>query len=730
MATAFALPAEESAETRENRVIEAAQQIISPLAMLAEEQVRAKAPIEDRWLRNLRQYLGIYEPKTLAKLVDAGQSRAFVKLTRHKTNGWSARIGDLLFPTDSKNWGIEPTPIPKLSAAADEARRAAIAKVEEANKAADAGDPTADQIAAEAGEFAEQIKQHESAIAEAGKRCDWMERTIEDQLVEADYVAECRDVIEDGCKIGTGILKGPTTANQLRPRWSQDGDGRWVLAQDPDPRPMYSRIDPWHFFPDMSARTIREAEFTFERSLPTKKDLRRAALKLGFNKDAVRRLLKAGPSEIVSENLSHIAELRALTGEQEQIKGRYIQWEYHGPLDCRDIATLLRAAGREEEADDFEQNKDELEEYRVIIHFIGNEVLKIAPEYPLDSGESLYSVWNFEKGETSIFGIGVPEIMSDSQDSLNIAWRMMLDNSALSVGPQLVFDKGAITPQDGHWGLKPLKVWLRSSTSYASPTNRPFDQFEVTNNQKEMAGIIEIAKAFADEETSMPDIAQGEQGAATQTAGGMSMLFNSANVVFRRVIKSWDDDLTKPTIRRSYDWNMQFNRDPSIKGDMQVDARGTSVLLVREIQSQNLMAIITNWPSNAPLAPYLKVREGIVKTLQTMMIPPEDLLYTQDEVDKKMREAAEQPPEVDPTIQMRMDIAKLEAETRTQIAKMQMDAEIMRMERETGMSEQEIRARYDLKSQEIGSKERLEATKIAVEDSRQKAGLDVGQGVG
>jgi hypothetical protein len=42
---------------------------------------------------------------------------------------------------------------------------------------------------------------------------------------------------------------------------------------------------------------------------------------------------------------------------------------------------------------------------------------------------------------------------------------------------------------------------------------------------------------------------------------------------------------------------------------MQVEARGSSVLLVREIQSQNLINIITNWSIHPVLGAYIKVRE-------------------------------------------------------------------------------------------------------------------------
>jgi hypothetical protein len=479
------------------RILEAARAIVGRLRRDVDDCVRQRAPIEERWINNLRQYLGKYEPAKFTLYKDAGQSCSFVNITRPKTNGWIARIFDMLFPTDDKNWGIGPTPIPRLTGKAKEAEAAAIAAIEQANQAQDVADQAAqqgntqaaadvsqqaEQIAAKAGEFAAEVRAHYAAIDEAKRRAEWMERTIEDQLIESDYVAECRDVIEDGCKLGTGILKSPTTVQSLRRQWEEipavddksqpilDAKTRqpkkaWQMKQDADPRPMSKRVNPWFFYPDMSATRIQDAEFTFELSLPSRKDLKRAARKLGFNRDAVARLLEEGPPQTIDSVLTHLKQIRALTGEDEGISGRYIQWEYNGPLECEEICSLLRAMGREEDARRFETERDPLEEYRVIIWFIGDEVLKIAPEYPLDSGDGLYSVWNFEKSEASIFGIGCPEMLAGRQEDLNNAYRMMLDNGALTVGSQLVFDKGAITPQDGDWRLMPMKVWLRTSTS-------------------------------------------------------------------------------------------------------------------------------------------------------------------------------------------------------------------------------------------------------------------------
>ena len=711
-------------------LLDAARGIVGRLESLVGEQIRAKALTEQRWLEDLRLFHGRYEPGVESELRNSGRSIAFVKLTRHKTNGWAARLSDLLFPTDDRNWGIQPTPLPELARAAKEAQAAAATSVDHANAAADAGqDAGARLLAEQAGAFAQVARQSDEEIAEAKRRADRMQEAIADQLVECDYSAHCRDVIEDGCRLGTGILKGPLTSNRLRAEWRARGD-YWDLVQMPDPQPEFVRVDPWHFFPDMSARSISEAEYSFERSLPTRKDLRRFALKLGFNRDAVRRLLREGPGEVPGTDLNYLNNLRDITGEGEGIKGRFVMWEYHGPLECEDIAALLRASGDEEAAGAYAETRDPLEEHRVIIHFCRNEVLKIAPEYPLNSGESLYSVWNFEKGETSVFGIGIPNVMNDSQRAINGAWRMMMDNSALSVGPQIVVDQGAIMPQDGNYTLAALKVWLKTTTIIGNPNNPPFQVYNIPNNQQQLAGIIELAKAFVDEETSSPTLDQGDVGPHSQTLGGLSMLMNSANVVKRRVVKSWDDDLTKPTLRRAFDWNMQFNPDNSIKGDMQVDARGTSVLLVREIQSIHMMNIAQNWTAHPVLGPWVKVRDTMAKSLQTLMIQPNDLLYSAEEKEQKDKQAAAAAApamEQQPALEKGLEAAKLESDTRLRVAEMARDQAMAELAVREKMSLADIQSRFGIKQAEIAARERVKAADIAVEERRAERARAEGQ---
>ena len=206
----------------------------------------------------------------------------------------------------------------------------------------------------------------------------------------------------------------------------------------------------------------------------------------------------------------------------------------------------------------------------------------------MDSDDRPFAVFNWEKDESSIFGFGVPCLMRSAQKVINASWRMMMDNAGLSVADQLVINKELLYPADGSWDMTPKKIWyLRDKTR---SVQEAFSSFSTPSHQVELANIFSMARQLADEETNLPLIAQGEMGPhTTKTSSGMAMLMNSSNIVLRKAVKNWDDDITRPLITRFYDWNMQYNEKAEIKGDFSIEARGSGALLVREKQQENLM---------------------------------------------------------------------------------------------------------------------------------------------
>lgn len=706
-------PDREAAEREWQRLKDAVAAIAQRLDRLAADAVGKRAEVEQRWLDDLRQHAGRYDEETERRLKDGKRSRLFVRLTRAKTRTWVARLADLLFPTDDRNWGIRPTPVPEL-----------VAAMTRQGMGPGAGSP--DAAAA--------------LIDEAGRRAEAMQAELEDQLVECRYAAAARDALADAVKLGTGIMKGPVVGGAARRRWRQVQPGVHALVDEADPRPVFTRVDPWSFFPDPTASRIEEVEYTFERHLMTAKDLRALARIPGFDPDAIRRLLRAGARETAP---AYLSDLKAISGETTGTDSRFTVWEYHGPLTADELTDLFVLAGDEAGAADYAA-ADPLAEVAVVVWFCGGELLKFGP-HPLDSGEPLYSAFRFSAEDGSFWGLGVPSLMRDSQSAINAAWRMMMDNGGLSTGPQIVIDRSAVEPADGSWDLTPRKLWI---TKPGSPRTSPvFEAFHIDSRQGELANTIALARQFADEETLLPVIAQGEQAAhVTQTANGMAMLMNSANVVFREVVKHFDDDMTAPNIRRLYDWNMQFNPKPAIKGDMTVDARGTSVLLVRELQAQNLMTLAAQFTAHPVFGPMVKAAPLLRKLIQAHQLTADEIVKSDDEIAQEAQQQAEAmqqmqeqgAPPPDPATDARMQaqqrqaeaqmakiqadlqMAQLDAQTRMQVAQMDRETALIKLAEQRNLKLEELQARLAIEASSQQHKERVFAAEVGFK-SRQEA---------
>jgi hypothetical protein len=205
------------------------------------------------------------------------------------------------------------------------------------------------------------------------------------------------------------------------------------------------------------------------------------------------------------------------------------------------------------------------------------------------------------------------------------------------------------------------------------------------------------------------------------------MLMNSAAVNVRRMVKNWDDDVTSGVIRRLYDWNMQHSDKDEIKGDMQVEARGTSVLLVREMHQQMLMGVANTWTVHPVLGPMLKSYEIVRLSLQSAGISPGDVLIDRDEFDKRIANMAKEEPAEDPQWATRMQIAQIDAESRKYQADAQRDVAVVKLSEDREISITEINAKLQMARDAHQSSERKLAAEIAVEQRNADAARAEGQ---
>lgn len=637
-------------------------EIGAALRSKAQAQMALRYDLEVRWLEDLRQYHGRYSEEVETRLAQdkTGSSRIFVNLTRPKCEALESRLCEMLFPTDDRNWLIQPTPNPELAALRSRSPEGA------------------DQ--------AQAIQAQAKLAAEA------MQRLMDDQLTETDYSERAKQAIADAVKYGTGILKGPVVTAKAQKRWTPYG-GVQILNVTQRTLPRIEVVSPWDFFPDLSATRLDECEFIFERRYITRKALRRLAQHPGYRAESIREALRDEPRGS-SYSDTHRQDVRAVTGQSGASSAdetQYEWWQYHGPLDREDAMDL-----------GLNISEDPLLGVECIIELVGNRVIR-AEVHPLDTQDPLYSVFALVPDDSSLFGHGIPSLLRAPQAAINAAWRLMLDNAALSAGPQIVINQHVIRPANGIPALEPRKVWLMSDP--VRSVNEAFASVDIRSYQPELMAIFETARTLIEKESNIPDLMQGDLGTMPQqTASGMSMAMNAANTVLRRLVKRWDDEITKTLIRRFYDYNMQYSELADVKGDFEVDARGSSALMVKETQSQALLGLI-NVAQAPTIAPLVKWPALFRKALETLRLSPDELAYTDDELAQREQAAAQQqaalaqqqspagqPPGPSPDVQMR-----LQADAQMKAQQQQLDMQ---------MHQDELAARERLKAAELGDKER------------------------
>lgn len=732
---------EREAQERQERLLAGVKSIIAELDREAQKRVSQRQPIEERWLEDLEQYHGEYSASAKNHFAEQKANRVegsmvFANMTRVKTNQMSAKLWDLLFPTDDRNWDIARTPVPELDASAQKAAdRAAAAKVEAkaAQKAADEaeGDPAmvaeAQAITEQANTLSAEMDKTAAVIDEATRRAEAMRAEIEDQLGECRWSSEARDVIESGVQIGAGIVEGPATGGRGRARWVMGPDG---FSPKHSGKPEARSVDPWSFFPDLESARLEDGEGVFIRHMMNPKQVRRLASRPGFDSEAVIRLLKA---KATKGEPSYMPRLRAIRSEiSTVVTNKFHVWQYTGPLDMEQMKLLAEASGDDKMIQVLEE-KGELFEAQAVVWFCQGEVLKFAL-HPLDSGAVMYSIYALEKDPASPFGFGMPRIMRDEQAMLSACWRMMMDNGALGTGSQVVVDKEAIEPADGRWAITPRKVWYLKS-QMAKGMN-PFQSFSIDMNLEELGAMLGFILRLIDEVSGLPTVMNADQGASpVKTAAGTVLLMNSQSVPLKRFVKNFDDDVTEPLIIRFYDWNMQFSEKQSIKGDYNIIARGSSALLMREMEAQNLLGIAMTLGAHPIYGPMLKHAPLLRRVLRAHMLPESEIALTDAEISEATAAAPDDPQTEAKRIEaeyrnreleVRVQVSNMEADSRLKVAQMNYNSALAQAAARLNMTVEQAEAKLGVEKVKVASSERKLAAEIA---DKRKTGVGGGGSV-
>ena len=582
-----------------------------------------RRPDEERWLKAYKNYRGIYDSTTQYR--DNERSKVFIKITKTKVLAAYGQIVDILFSQNKFPITVESTPVPEGIAEFAHLSQQPQQEEEEdpygfpgdgrellpgATQATMLGGLSEKYEGANLEEGVAKVA-NQPQIAPARESARYMEKCIQDQLLDTNAVTIMRHSLFECSLLGTGVVKGPFNYSKTVHNWVTPEEGSPEDEKQYQPYektvPRLSSVSCWDFYPDPSATSINDCEYVIERHRFNREQLRDLLNRPLFDEDAIKRVLDEGPNyqERYFESTLYNSE-KDTTNE----KNRYEVLEYWGIMDT----ALAREAG-------LEVSEDSGRSVQVNVWVCGEEVLRIVSNPFLPTRLPYYS-FPFELNPYQIFGVGVAENMEDSQLLMNGHVRMAIDNLALAGNLVFDIDEAQLVPGQSY-DVFPGKVFRRQS----GVTGTAINGIKFPNTAGENIQMYDKARQLADEQTGIPSITHGQTGVTGtgRTAAGLSMLMSSAGLSIKTVIKNIDDFLLKPLGESYFQWNMQFNTYmPEIHGDLEIKPRGTSAVVQKEVRSQRLTTLLQTI-SNPMLAPFIKIPNLIKELAISQDIDP-DLL--------------------------------------------------------------------------------------------------------
>jgi len=591
----------------------------------------AKKPIEDEMLRALRQRNGQYEPDKLQQIKAQGGSEIYMMITEVKCRAAESWLRDILLDSGTPPWDIVPTPIPDLSPndrreIQDIFANEVLTMLQENQKA-----PTKEEMA----QIKEMVSQDYrfKILQDAQNRADKMKLKIEDQFAQGGWSDSFNDFITDLVTFPAAFIKGPIVRRQRTLGW-KTVMGKTVVEPTERLAPEFERVDPFRIYPEPGITRIEEG-YLFEHHPLSRSDLSDLIGVPGYDEDAIRRILDEGSGP------SWINEDVELIKNEEERKF----YSYMRPTDVFDAlefwgkvsGKMLREWGLTEE-----EVPDEAQEYDANVWMIGNYVIKAVLNYdPL--GQKPYCKTSFIKCPGAFWGKGIPEIIEDIQNVCNAAARALVNNMGIASGPQVEVNLERIPPNEDITQMSPWKIWQVTNDPVGS--SAPAVRFtQPEDNANTLVAVYDKFARLADDHSGIPAYLYGNtdvQGAG-RTSSGRSMLMGAAGKGIRQVVGHIDGDVIKPIVQRQFVYNMRYDEDESIKGDVQVVARGAVNLAVKETVNVRRIEFLNATANEIDMS--IMGRDGRAAILREvakgLQMPVDELIPSRDKLAYQTRVAA------------------------------------------------------------------------------------------
>jgi hypothetical protein len=629
--------------------------------------------VEKKMIDALRARAGEYSPAKLQQIKKYGGSEVYMMLTDEKCNAVAAWMNDILFPPGDKPWGVKPTPVPDLEPGQMEEVKLEVMQEAQAVMKQQlvmeiqAGNIQDEQQAREwmlsqmqtrAEELAKQIRDEmEEAAKEARDR---IERKLDDVLIEANWQDAVSEAIDDIVTFPAGVVKGPVVRKKKVMRW-KDQQQQPVMPgqeqfQEQDQSPVevrteamidFNRVSPLDIYPLPSAQTPEDG--IIERHRLTRKYLTSLIGVDGYDSDAIRMVLQEYGQSGQNSWLNVANDLT-----RQELENRPNEWRSpDARIDALQFWGSVQGLMLLEYGMTPEQIEDPFSDYSVEIWLIGRYVIKAEINGdPL--GKVPYHFAPFRKRNGSLWGSGVPEVIADCQDAVNAAARSMINNMAISSGPQVMYDVSQLPAGESLTDMYPMKIWqVNGQAAMGNGTRAPIQFFMPPSVAKELMEVYKFFSEEADNKTGVPKYAYGGEakGGALGTATGFTMMMNNAARGIKQVVRNVDKGIIAPSIIKTHEFQLLYFKDPDYyTGDIKLIAKGSSALVQKEqaqIRRNELLDVVLSRPAALEVVQLTGLAQMLREIFKGADFKSDDIVPTKEQLEMRMQQAVIQQEQIE-----------------------------------------------------------------------------------
>lgn len=565
------------------------------------EHYRRISGVEERMLRSLRARRYEYDPQDRALI---GGVDIYIGLIGLKCRAAESWINDIILNAIDKPWTLKPDPIPELPEWLKE-------------QVVDALQMELQQLGAslDVRKRARELKDTalKYAVQKANDAVQSMETKIEDQLLKGGWRDMWGEFVSDLTTFPTAFFRSPVIQKEKRLSW----DGNTLVEKD---EIVYGcrRISPFDAFPSLNSTTCQDGTFFIER-LRAQPELLYMCLGLeGFNDDAIRLVLEEYGEHGYEEML------------RPDYQRMYLEDKYHAANDRKTIDVLIRN-GKIVGKKLLKYNiavPDPQAYYESEVWTVNNRTIKaILNPFPLEQ-RPIFST-SFVKVPGSLWGEGLPDILRDTQRTINSCARAIVRNLSFSSGPIGEVDVSRLGDGEIPNEIIPYKMF-HVDPDLTGGSKPAFVFTQIVNVAPQLMDVMERFNKIADDLSGVPAYVLGNPNVAGagRTLGGLSMMMGNAAKGIKNVLLNVDRDAIEPSITLRYNMNMKFDEDPEIKGGAQVVARGTTGLLQRELSQARMVELLQTYMPyvQAGLIPPQGAQVMIRESMKNTGLPVDDII--------------------------------------------------------------------------------------------------------